>query len=108
MDTDPLKARIAELEATNASLARKLATKKVGKRYKYTPEFEAFWTCWKGRWNRENDSYAKVGKYEAFQVWGKLTPDEQQKAIATAHRPSGQYVPDAVRWLKGKRFDDYG
>ena len=105
-DTDTLKAQIAELEADKAKLEAKLAKRKVGKRYKYTPEFEAFWKKFRGRWNRETDRYIKVGKYEAFQEWLRLSPCEQEKAIKVAHRPSGQYVPDGVRWLRGKRFDD--
>lgn len=109
MDTTPLKARIAELEAVNAKLEHKLAKRKVGKRYVYTSEFEAFWKKFKGRWNTDKDDYIKVGKYKAFdEAWLKLTPEEQQKAIKFAHKPSGQYVPDPARWLKEKRFDDYG
>ncbi len=110
MDTDPpsLNARITELETANASLERKLAKRKVGNRYKYTPEYEMFWKKFKGRWNREADKYIKVGKYEAFLEWQKLELDEQYKAVKVAHKPSGQYVPDCCRWLKNKRFDDYG
>ncbi len=107
MDTDPLISRIAELEIANAKLEAKLV-KKTKKRHSYTSSFETFWGKFKGRWNCESDKYIKVGKYEAFQEWQKLSPDECQRAIKVAHRPSGQYVPDAVRWIKNKRFDDYG
>ena len=33
--------------------------------------------------------------------------EEKEQAIAVAGRAGGQYTPDACRWLKKKRFDDY-
>lgn len=71
----------------------------------YTPEFETFWKKFKGRWDGDR-GYVKVGKWEAFSEWQKLTEAEQDRATATAGDVTGKYVPDACRWLKRKLFDD--
>ena len=76
-------------------------------RKRYDDQFEDFWKKFKGRWNPDKGTYTKVGKYEAWQEWQHLDDDEKQHAIAVAGRVSGKYVPDACRWLKKKRFDDY-
>lgn len=73
----------------------------------YSEEFELFWKKFKGRWKPETDEYVKVGKYDAFQEWQKLTVDEQRRAWTAADRVKGEYVPDACRWLKRKLFDDF-
>lgn len=84
----------------------KLSKVKLSK-VKYTSEFEFFWTKFKGRWSPDKDRYVKVGKFEAFQEWCKLTVEEQKKATAVADSVSGKYTPDACRWLKRKLFDDF-
>lgn len=73
----------------------------------YTDEFEKFWKRWKGRWNPEKSKYIKVGKHNAFLVWEKLTIDDQRQAWWAADKVSGKYVPDAERWLRDRKFDDY-
>lgn len=73
----------------------------------YTPEFVKFWKRFKGRWSQEKDIYIKVGKFEAFAEWKKLTIEEQRRAWRAADRVSGKYTPDACRWLKRKMFDDF-
>ena len=75
------------------------------RRKRYDDDFEQFWKKWKGRWNGEK--YVKVGKFEAWEEWQRLDDDEKEQAIAVANRVSGKYAPDAMRWLKRKRFDDY-
>lgn len=74
---------------------------------RYSDEFETFWSKFKGRWSADQGSYVKVGKYLAWEEWQKLTIEEKNKAIAAADRVSGQYTPDACRWLKRKMFDDF-
>ena len=77
------------------------------KESKYTPEFEEFWKKWKGRWNKEKDVYIKVRKRQAFEDWQKLSVEEQRKAWRAADKVSGEFTPDANRWLKESMFDDY-
>lgn len=74
---------------------------------KYTLEFEEFWKKWKGRWNKEKDVYIKVRKRQAFGEWEKLSIEEQRKAWRAADKVSGEYTPDANRWLRESMFDDY-
>jgi hypothetical protein len=76
-------------------------------RTKYTPEFEAFWGKFKGRYDPENDRYIKVRKFEAFTEWKRLGVDEQREAWRVADKVKGRYVPDCCRWLKAKMFDDF-
>lgn len=74
---------------------------------KYTPEFESFWKKFKGRWSADKDCYVKVGKHDAFLEWQKLSVEDQRKAWKVAGKVSGKYTPDACRWLKNRRFDDF-
>jgi len=76
---------------------------------RYDDEFLAFWVKFKGRWDPEAGMgrYVKVGKYDAWLVWQTLNNKDKVKAVAVADRVSGKYVPDACRWLKGKKFEDF-
>ena len=74
---------------------------------RYNELFEKFWKAFKGRWNPDRGIYIKVGKYEAWQEWQKLTEQDKARAIAGASRVGGKFTPDAKRWLKEKMFDDY-
>ena len=76
---------------------------------RYDKQFLAFWDKFKGRWDPEAGMgrYVKVGKYDAWLEWKKMTQREQDKAIAVANRVSGKYVPDAHRWLKAKLYEDF-
>lgn len=75
---------------------------------RYTDDFLEFWVKYPSRWNRDSDRFYKVGKWEAMQEWAKLSIDEKQQALlAVRHLRRGQYVLDAHRWLKKKRFEDY-
>ena len=84
----------------------KLSKEKLSKK-NYSDSFEIFWKNFKGRWSVDKGTYVKVGKFEAFEEWQKLTPDEQKHATAAADRAGGKYTPDACRWLKRKLFDDF-
>ncbi len=74
---------------------------------RYDESFEKFWKAFKGRWNADRGIYVKVGKYEAWQEWQKLTEQDKVRAITGASRVGGKFTPDAKRWLKNKLFDDY-
>lgn len=83
---------------------RKKAKKK---RKPYTREFELFWERFKGRWDTEKSEYIKVGKDLAFEQWEKLSLEDKRWAWWAADKPSGKYVPDAFRWLRDRKFEDY-
>lgn len=75
---------------------------------RYTDDFLEFWVKYPSRWNRDSDTFYKVGKREAMDEWKKLNPEEKEQALlAVRHLRRGQYVLDAHRWLKKGRFDDY-
>lgn len=74
---------------------------------KYTQEFDLFWKKFKGRWIPEDNRHEKGGKLLAFEEWKKLSLDDQRKAWKVAGRPKGKSVPDGVRWLRNRRFDDF-
>lgn len=77
------------------------------KESKYTALFETFWKNFKGRWNRDADRHDKGSKHQAFQEWGKLSQDEQQKAFKAAPHSGGEFTQDGCRWLKYKRWEDF-
>lgn len=74
---------------------------------RYTDDFLTFWVKYPSRWNRDSDRFYKVGKWEAMQEWKKMSPEEKQQAlVAVRYLRRGQYVLDAHRWLKKRRFED--
>ena len=73
----------------------------------YAAEFEMFWKAYPKRWNRSSGKYYKVGKWEAFQVWKRLSQkDRNDILIKVKYMKNGEFVLDAHRWLKKRRFDD--
>lgn len=73
----------------------------------YTEEFEIFWKIYPKRWNRSSGKHYKVGKYEAFQAWKRLSQKDRCKIlIVVKYMQDGEFVLDAHRWLKKRRFDD--
>ena len=73
----------------------------------YTAEFETFWKAFPKRWNRSSGRHYKVGKYEASQVWKRLSQKDRNKIlIVVKYMQTGEFVLDAHRWLKKRRFDD--
>ena len=79
----------------------------------YTEDYERFWKGWPGRWKPETHRPTKVGKYEAWLEWKRLSV--QDKAVAIKVVESGrvkdagtQYLPDASRWLHRRRWEDFG
>lgn len=76
----------------------------------YTEQFKTFWKAWPGRWQPEQDKSIKVGKYDAFLEWKLLKDEEKQeimKVLPKVKRVGTQYLPDASRWLKRKRWHDF-
>lgn len=90
-------------------------------RTNYSKDFDAFWRKWPGRRDVVNDTYSKVGKAEAHEVWCGKKPcdngmkmDDEDKidaftAVCTTKfkYSSKQYLLDCVRWLKRRRWDDF-
>ena len=74
---------------------------------RYDDTYETFWRKFKGRWNAEKGLYVKVGKYEGWLEWKRLTVEEKEQALAVASKTGGKYTPDVNRWLKRKLFDDF-
>lgn len=73
----------------------------------YTDEFKTFWKKYPSRWNRSSHRYYKVGKWEAFLVWKRLSQkDRTDILIKVKYMQDGEFVLDAHRWLKKRRFDD--
>lgn len=73
----------------------------------YTEEFEIFWKAYPKRWNRSSGRHYKVGKWEAFHAWKRLSQkDRNDILIKVKYMKSGEFVLDAHRWLKKRRFDD--
>ena len=80
-------------------------------RTKYSQEFEMFWAKWPGRW-RDGNSPKKVGKAETYEFW--LTIDAEDRKDATqavvsckVKKAGTQVLPDAVRWLKRRLWEDF-
>lgn len=97
----------AQLQTLSGFNPLKVKESKGKQSKEYTEEFKYFWKQWKGRWNKEDDTYTKVGKREAFAEWEKLSLDDKRWAAAVADRTKGEYTPDACRWLKHRRFEDF-
>ena len=73
----------------------------------YTAEFETFWKDYPKRWNRSSGRYYKVGKWEASQAWKRLSQKNRNVIlIKVKYMKTGEFVLDAHRWLKKRRFDD--
>jgi hypothetical protein len=73
----------------------------------YTEEFEVFWSLYPAR--GEGSFWHKDGKWQAQCEWQKLNREEKDKAMKVVETlKRGQFVLDACRWLKYKRFDDFG
>ena len=75
---------------------------------KYTDEFIAFWAKYPKRWIRSSDSYVKDGKSLAFQQWNRRSKaDKQYIMVILRQVPSNTSTPDAFRWLRDKKYEDY-
>jgi len=90
-------------------------------RTNYSEDFEMFWKKWPGRRDAVNDTYAKVGKAETYDVWQgekpcdngmKMDDEDRQDAYSAVtsnkfNYSSKQYLLDCVRWLKRRRWEDF-
>lgn len=80
---------------------------------KYTDDFQAFWSCWPGRYNIDTQKVVKVGKWQSFQEWQRLSEADKKTVmvlVKSGKLKSGgtKYLPDAFRWLAKRRWEDYG
>ena len=79
---------------------------------RYTADFNEFWRAWPGRFQPENNKYAKNGKRKAFVEWKRIPDDEQKEIIdivksGRVKARGTQFLPDAYRWLKEGYYDDF-
>lgn len=73
----------------------------------YTEEFQVFWAKYPKRWNRSSGKYYKVGKWEASQIWKRLSQKDKTDILLKVNSmQDGEFILDAHRWLKKRRFDD--
>lgn len=74
---------------------------------KPNPLFDQFWSIYPARHGR------KIGKGEARLRWAKLSSDDQHLAIKAARNLAAAVAreetlaPDAFRWLRDRRFEDW-
>ena len=79
---------------------------------KYSDEFQQFWKAWPGRYNSDSQQTIKVGKYQAYAEWQRLSADDKETVMQLVK--SGRlksrgtkYLPDAYRWLNKRRWEDF-
>jgi len=80
-------------------------------RTKYSQGFETFWRSWPGRW-RDGNSPKKVGKAETYEFWLTMDAEDRQDAVSVVGsgkvKSAGtQYLPDALRWLRRRLWEDF-
>ena len=80
-------------------------------RTKYSEDFQVFWRSWPGRW-RDGNSPKKVGKAEAYEIWLTMDAEDRQDAISVVvsgkvKNAGTQYLPDALRWLRRRLWEDF-
>ncbi len=74
----------------------------------YGAQFIQFWIDYPKRWIKSSNRYVKIGKHDAWLEWQRLTAQERELSAAAVKREKqGEFVPDAHRWLKHKRFNDF-
>jgi len=78
----------------------------------FSEEFKEFWKFWPGRWKAESDKTVKVGKYDAWLEWKRLSKETQDLILkivksGIVKKRGTQFLPDAHRWLKKKRWYDF-
>lgn len=75
---------------------------------KYTDEFEKFWYLYPRRWVESSGQWVKIGKYEAFVAWKRISKQERVFIMTILPKlKSNRYTPDASRWLKKRRWEDF-
>lgn len=82
----------------------------------YPKEFIEFWKVFPGRYheagqlraNGSRNHYPKIGKRKALEQWNRLSQEDKRLALAAAKlMRKGLYIPDAWRWLRDGKFDDF-
>lgn len=91
-----------------ASISTKARTRRGGA---YTDAFEELWGLYPARLT-DSGGYVKAGKAAAYNQYLRTEQEVPHgvllslvKAYSMAH-PSGKYVKDMERWLRGKPWDD--
>jgi hypothetical protein len=76
---------------------------------KYSPDFQEFWRNYPSRVS-DIGVFVKVGKWDAFVQWRKLTVDVRQKCLMLVRNKMvkcGKFTQDACRFLAHRRWEDY-
>ena len=80
-------------------------------RTKYPDDYQKIWNDWPGRYRGEGRP-TKAGKALAYEIWRLM--DAEDKEDATKVVCSGRvknagtkYLPDMVRWLRDRKWEDY-
>ncbi len=77
----------------------------------YSALFKDFWKDYPTRWIQESNKNVKVGKSDAWEQWQKLSPEQHifiLKILPVYKRQiDSKIVPDAWRWLRNGRYNDY-
>jgi hypothetical protein len=82
----------------------------------YTKEFKAFWQIYPPRYHEAGrpkvgggyEHYWKIGKRLAMKQWKALTAYQKRWAMYSVQfMRKGKYVPDAHRWLRDGKFEDW-
>ncbi len=77
----------------------------------YDDNFEAFWLLYPERWIKDSDRHVKIGKAKAWERWRFMRKTNQQHAMAVLpvfkRTVDARYIPDAWRWLRDKKYEDY-
>ncbi len=77
----------------------------------YSDLFLEFWAKYPERWIPESDKHVKIGKHKAWKQWCGIN-NQTQKLIMIIlpiykKEISSSIIPDAWRWLRDRKWDDY-
>lgn len=98
------------LARSHAGANASSSSRESGERTTTSPDgdtFAAFWEAYPLRNGK------RIGRADAEKVWARMTPDDRQAAmvgaghLATAVRLTITLAPDAHRWLRGRRWEEW-
>ena len=80
-------------------------------RTKYPDDFQVVWKAWPGRWRNEGRP-TKAGKALALEIWKTMDTEDREdatNAICSGKVKSAgtQYLPDMIRWLRDRKWEDF-
>ena len=98
-----------QLQSKSGLTPLKVKESKVKERAsKYSIYFLKFWDKYPSRWIAASSKWVKIGKHLASEQWNKLSQSEQQYIFQVVGKMrAGKSVPDAWRWLRDRKWEDY-